>query len=97
LFLFKINISLTAEQVSLFNWELFKGLLFVIITSLLVYYLLVQSNRRLSIDKGRLEKREEILRRILENSNSEFGLFDENGQIIFFHPPGFYACFHRGS
>jgi len=68
---------------SYLNWELFKGLLFVVLTSLLVYYLLLKSTKRISSDKKRIEMREEILSRILENSNNQFGLFDEDERLLF--------------
>lgn len=67
---------------SYLNWELFKGLLFVLLTSFLVYYLLLKSTKRISGDKKRIEMREEILSRILDNSGNQFGLFDQKGQIV---------------
>lgn len=83
------------ENFSLLNWELFKGLLFVILTSFLVYFLLLKSTQRISADKRKLEIREEILSRILENSGNQFGLFDEMGRLLYSTQDGYISDSER--
>ena len=65
-----------------FIWELSKGLLYVVISAVLVYILLRRSNDALKKEKREIERRESLLNTIVNNANEEFLLFNRNGELL---------------
>ncbi|MEM2660510.1 MAG: PAS domain S-box protein [Nitrososphaeria archaeon] len=68
-----------------FQLSILKGIIFVLITSLLIYYLLHVGVSILVNERETFRKREEMYRRFLDNINGVAVQFDKNLKPIFIH------------
>lgn len=64
-----------------------KGLLFVGLTTILVYFLLNRTVRKIEREKREIQHRENIVYKVVENTNQEYCLLDKEGKIEFKRGP----------
>jgi len=60
-----------------------KGLLFVTLSSVLVFYLIFQARKRVDIEKKEIEKRESYLRQISTTTQREYCLVNNSSEVFF--------------
>lgn len=70
-------------EISFVNSEIWKGLGFVFVTSLLVYILLLKSTKRLAKENNRIRQHETLLEQIIDNNKDDYALLSAENEILY--------------